>query len=61
VGQEKMTRAEVNLGESIVPLAQIEKEYILEAYNQTGKNKSKTARLLKIGLNTLRRKLKSYR
>jgi len=29
-------------------------------YNETGGNKMKTARLLGIGLNTLRRKLASY-
>lgn len=46
--------------DTIVPLAQIEKSHIIEAYNQTGQNKSRTARLLGIGLNTLRRKLKSY-
>jgi DNA-binding NtrC family response regulator len=47
--------------ESIIPLAQIEKSHILSVYNQLNRNKSKTARLLGIGLNTLRRKLKSYR
>jgi DNA-binding NtrC family response regulator len=44
----------------IKPLAEVEKAHILNAYNQTGKNKSKTARLLGIGLNTLRRKLARY-
>ena len=44
----------------IAPLAEIEKRHILRAYAQTGRNKSQTARLLGIGLNTLRRKLKSY-
>ncbi len=44
----------------IVPLAQVEKRHILHAYSRTGQNKSKTARALGIGLNTLRRKLKSY-
>ncbi len=46
--------------EPIKPLAIVEKEYILKAYEQTQKNKSKTARLLGIGLNTLRRKLERY-
>ena len=46
--------------EAIKPLAEVEKEYILKAYKQTKENKSKTARLLGIGLNTLRRKLDSY-
>jgi len=45
---------------SIAPLAQIEKRHILRAYEQTGFNKSQTARFLGIGLNTLRRRLKSY-
>lgn len=44
----------------IKPLAEVEKAYISNAYRQTGKNKSKTARLLGIGLNTLRRKLNRY-
>ena len=51
----------VRLGENgIVPLDVVEKQHILNAYQITGENKSQTARLLKIGLNTLRRKLKSY-
>ncbi|MBE9545248.1 MAG: sigma-54-dependent Fis family transcriptional regulator [Proteobacteria bacterium] len=44
----------------IIPLADVEKKHILNAYNQTQKNKSQTAELLGIGVNTLRRKLKSY-
>ncbi len=44
----------------IKPLAEVEKTHVLNAYKQTGNNKSKTARLLGIGLNTLRRKLTSY-
>lgn len=44
----------------IAPLAQIEQSHIIRAYKLTGRNKSQTARLLGIGLNTLRRKLKSY-
>ncbi|MCP3951268.1 MAG: sigma-54-dependent Fis family transcriptional regulator [Desulfobacterales bacterium] len=49
-----------NLSSEIVPLAQVEREHILNIYHQTDRNKSKTARLLGIGLNTLRRKLKTY-
>ena len=41
-------------------LDQVEKAHILKAYEQTGRNKSQTARLLGIGLNTLRRRLESY-
>lgn len=44
----------------ILPLSDVEKSHILRAYEHTGRNKSKTARLLGIGLNTLRRKLESY-
>jgi len=44
----------------VLPLAQIEKDHILEVYTKTNSNKSQTARLLGIGLNTLRRKLKLY-
>jgi DNA-binding NtrC family response regulator len=45
---------------AIQPLAEVEKAHILKIYKQTGENKSKTARLLGIGLNTLRRKLAGY-
>jgi len=38
----------------------MEREYILKVYAQTGNNKLRTAKLLDIGLNTLRRKLASY-
>ena len=44
----------------ILPLTDVEKNHILDVYDRTGNNKSKTARLLGIGLNTLRRKLESY-
>jgi len=44
----------------IIPLAEVEKKHILIAYNKTKKNKSQTAELLGIGVNTLRRKLESY-
>jgi two-component system response regulator AtoC len=44
----------------IIPLAEVEHKHILTAYNQSDKNKSLTAELLGIGVNTLRRKLKSY-
>ena len=46
---------------SIAPLEDIEKSHILKAYAHSGNNKAQTARLLGIGLNTLRRKLKHYR
>jgi two-component system response regulator AtoC len=43
-----------------VPLGDVEKDHILKVYERTGRNKSQTAKLLAIGLNTLRRKLASY-
>ncbi|WP_419659797.1 two component system response regulator, sigma54-specific [Desulfosarcina variabilis str. Montpellier] len=54
------TCAEEPAVEPIKPLSEVEKAHILKAYKQTNENKSKTARLLGIGLNTLRRKLDSY-
>jgi len=41
-------------------LAEVEKAHILKAYEATGRNKALTARLLAIGLSTLRRKLEAY-
>jgi DNA-binding NtrC family response regulator len=41
-------------------LAEAEKCHILKVYEQTGTNKTQSAKLLGIGLNTLRRKLRSY-
>jgi DNA-binding NtrC family response regulator len=48
------------VSDHIAPLAQIEQSHIIRAYKLTGRNKSQTDRLLGIGLNTLRIKLKSY-
>ena len=42
------------------PLADVERRHILAVYEATGHNKSKTARVLKIGLQTIHRKLKAY-
>lgn len=47
--------ADVNL-----PLDQVEENHILQVYRHLNQNKSQTARLLGIGMNTLRRKLKAY-
>jgi DNA-binding NtrC family response regulator len=47
-------------GGPIVPLAEAERGHILKAYEETTHNKLRTAKLLGIGLNTLRRKLASY-
>jgi two-component system response regulator AtoC len=38
----------------------VERSHILKVYEQTGRNKAETAKLLKIGSNTLRRKLEEY-
>ena len=46
--------------ETNATLEQVEKDHILNVYSLMGKNKSQTARSLRIGLNTLRRKLDSY-
>ncbi len=47
-------------GSSIAPLKEVEKAHVLKAYEQTGRIKTRTAKLLSIGLNTLRRKLEVY-
>jgi len=44
----------------IAPLKEIEKSCIIKAYQQMDRNKIQTARILGIGLNTLRRRLTSY-
>jgi DNA-binding NtrC family response regulator len=44
----------------IAPLEEIERQQVLRAYEQSGQNKIQTARVLGIGVNTLRRKLSMY-
>jgi DNA-binding NtrC family response regulator len=44
----------------LMPLESVEKNHILKVYEHTGQNKSQSAKILGIGLNTLRRKLKTY-
>lgn len=46
--------------EAVMSLSENEKAHILNIYRQTAENKSRTARLLGISINTLRRKLESY-
>jgi transcriptional regulator with PAS, ATPase and Fis domain len=58
--QEKKRKSLSEETAAAKPLAHMEREYILKAYEQSGKNKLQTAKLLGIGLNTLRRKLSSY-
>jgi transcriptional regulator with PAS, ATPase and Fis domain len=53
-------RPRLTESEQAVSIAEVEKAHILKTYAQTGENKSQTARLLGIGVNTLRRKLESY-
>ncbi len=54
------TQPRLPASQSIPPLEEIERAHILHAYNQLDRNKSQTARALRIGLNTLRRKLELY-
>lgn len=56
----KHPAAPLSASDTIVPLAIMEKNHILNAYRHTSRNKLQTARLLDIGANTLRRKLQSY-
>ena len=44
----------------ILPLAEVEKAHLLEAYRRSNGNKTRTAELLEVSLSTLRRKLESY-
>ena len=46
--------------DQVLPLAEMEKSYMLKVYRMTGNNKCQTARLLGVGLSTVRRKLESY-
>jgi transcriptional regulator with PAS, ATPase and Fis domain len=56
---EKISHRQAQAG-TIIPIALVEKRHILRIYAQTNNNKAKTAKLLGIGLNTLRRKLEQY-
>jgi DNA-binding NtrC family response regulator len=56
----KLNPGDASSTDAIIPLAEMEKTHIMNAYRQTARNKSETARLLGIGLNTLRRRLESY-
>ena len=46
--------------EPLSSLELVEKNHILKVYRQTGRNKSKTAEVLGIDRNTLRKKIQSY-
>jgi two-component system response regulator AtoC len=58
--RKEIHRVSVTADGPIVPLAEAERIHIVKAYEGTGQNKLRTAKLLGIGLNTLRRKLASY-
>jgi DNA-binding NtrC family response regulator len=53
-------RDSLPISKTVVSFSEVEKEHILKIYHQMGRNKSRTAKLLGIGLNTLRRKLRAY-
>jgi DNA-binding NtrC family response regulator len=57
---QQLKRQGGNGGKPALPLETVVKGHILSVYRQTGENKSRTARVLGIGLNTLRRKLSAY-
>ncbi len=54
-----LTGKQTSTGE-LEPLADVERRHIVTVYEATGNNKSQTARVLGIGLQTLHRKLKTY-
>lgn len=56
----KVGKKAIRPEEKIPTLAAREKEQILEVYERTDRNKAQTAKLLDIGLSTLRRKLAAY-
>jgi len=45
---------------ALEPMAEVERRHILSVYETLGNNKTQTARILEIGLQTLYRKLKEY-
>ena len=53
------TGQQVQVG-ALEPLCDVERRHIVAVYEAVGHNKSKAARVLKIGLQTLHRKLKAY-
>jgi DNA-binding protein Fis len=46
--------------EPLPTLAELEKDHIVRVYRMTDRNKAESARMLGIGINTLRRKLSEY-
>jgi transcriptional regulator with PAS, ATPase and Fis domain len=58
--RSKSKTANPATADTIPTFDQVGKNHILSVYDQMDRNKSRTARALGIGLNTLRRKLESY-
>jgi len=58
--KSKATRPKAGGSEPPGSLKQVEKDHIIKVYYQMEKNKTRTAKVLGIGLNTLWRKLKAY-
>lgn len=61
VTQQRKVKAEHGFEVDIVPLAEMERQAIIQALLQVGGDKSEAARRLGIGKSTLYRKLKRYR
>ena len=55
-GKPQRSREETNL-EDTRPLREVEREHIMRVYESTGRNKTQTAKLLSISVNTLKKKL----
>jgi transcriptional regulator with PAS, ATPase and Fis domain len=60
ISASRPQKAKRDADEQILPLAEMEKEHILNTYDRLNQNKTQIARALGIGLNTLRRKLSEY-
>jgi len=58
--QPKTKPAPSESSEEVLSLAELEKRHMIKVYKQTGGNKMLTAKLLRIGRNTLKHKLESY-
>jgi len=54
------THSEGETDDALLPLAEIEKRHILQALDLCGGNRTRTAKILNIGLRTLQRKLKLF-
>jgi transcriptional regulator with PAS, ATPase and Fis domain len=51
----------INTPNKLRPLYEVEKQYILDVLESTGGNRTRSAKILGIGLRTLQRKLKEYK